>query len=49
VYVGSLAADEQDALSRVDAGMDLRWQNIADEGIPQRHEMDIDRLGSAVD
>jgi hypothetical protein len=47
VYVGSLAPDEQDVLARVDAGMDLRWQNIAHEGIPQRHKVDIDRLEKA--
>src|SRR5712671_506420 len=44
VHVGGLAPDEQDALARVDAGMDLRWQNIAHESIPQRHEVDIDRV-----
>src|SRR3979409_1829908 len=44
VHVRGLAPDEQDALARVDAGMDLRWQNIAHEGIPQGHGGDIDRL-----
>ena len=34
-------------LPEFDAGMNLRWQNIAHEGIPQRHKVDIDRLEKA--
>src|SRR4051812_9020153 len=43
VYIGVLAADEQNSFSRLDAGVNLRRKHIADEGIAQGDQMHIRR------
>ena len=41
VNIGVLAADEQNSLSRLDAGVNFRRKHIADEGIAQRDQVHI--------
>ena len=42
MHVGCLAANEENALARLDAGMDLRRQDVADKRVAQRDEVNVD-------
>src|SRR3954453_7719846 len=41
MHVGCLAADKEDTLARLDAGMDLRGQDVADKRVAQSDEVNV--------